>query len=328
MSLKVSARGNVLYIQGTLLGKRVRMSTGLPRHRRKEADVVRIQTESAILRGGALPNERRCFEDFIGAYSKSLSVSRNAVPGTEDRVLALLKLHCGGVNVDRLTIRYMSQHIVRRWDHLQDNSRRRYINVLNAVINHGNREFASHVPTYPNKSIRDERSVHFNEDEAKKFLAAVRGDVNYMNFMYLVYLGVRLGELRLMQLDRPNNNVFVYCPSRHTKTIDRVLPIPDNLGWAIDREGFDPMGAYTSDNRASADMNKTMKRVTKAMGIGDRGMRVHDLRHTFAYLTAQNGADLAELQGLLGHKDIRMTMRYRGFIPSKARDAVAGLLTT
>jgi integrase len=54
-------------------------------------------------------------------------------------------------------------------------------------------------------------------------------------------------------------------------------------------------------------------------------LRVHDLRHTFAFLVAQKGGDLGDLQYLMGHTNIAMTMRYRGFIPSRSMDVVKNL---
>ena len=325
MSLRIQTRGDTLYVQGTLLGKRVRMSTGLPKHRRKEANIIRIQTENAILKGEILPNTRQTFGEYIDAYERSLNLSREGVPPVEKRVIALLKNRVANVSVDKMTVRHMTQNIVKLWDNVQDNSRRRYVNVLNAVINNGNVEFAKHIPSYPNKFVDDARSVHFTADETKAFLAEIEGTPDYMNFMYLVYLGVRLGELRHMEIDRASASIFVYSTSRHTKTVHRILPIPNNLSKAIRTYGFSPMSGHETAGKASLAMNLQLKQVCRDLGIA-KDMRVHDLRHTFAYLTAQKGADLAELQGLLGHKDIAMTMRYRGFIPSKARHAVSNLL--
>ncbi len=41
-----------------------------------------------------------------------------------------------------------------------------------------------------------------------------------------------------------------------------------------------------------------------------RKSRFHDFRHTFARHFIMRGGGLKELQELLGHKDIKMTMRY------------------
>ena len=51
-------------------------------------------------------------------------------------------------------------------------------------------------------------------------------------------------------------------------------------------------------------------------------VRFHDLRHTFASHLVMGGVDIRTVQELLGHKDIRMTMRYSHLAPDHMRKAV------
>jgi len=56
-----------------------------------------------------------------------------------------------------------------------------------------------------------------------------------------------------------------------------------------------------------------------------KGLHFHDLRHTFASWAMQKGASLPELQALLGHQTLAMTMRYAHLAPEHLRAAVSRL---
>lgn len=52
------------------------------------------------------------------------------------------------------------------------------------------------------------------------------------------------------------------------------------------------------------------------------GQLTHVLRHTFASHFMMNGGNILVLQKILGHTDIKMTMRYAHFAPSPLEDAL------
>ena len=55
---------------------------------------------------------------------------------------------------------------------------------------------------------------------------------------------------------------------------------------------------------------------------GIKAFRFHDLRHTAASHLLMRGATLPEVKEILGHSDIRMTMRYAHLGPAHLRGAV------
>jgi site-specific recombinase XerD len=52
------------------------------------------------------------------------------------------------------------------------------------------------------------------------------------------------------------------------------------------------------------------------------GQSTHVLRHTFASHFMMGGGNILVLQRILGHTDIKMTMRYAHFAPDHLEDAV------
>src|SRR3990172_647614 len=58
---------------------------------------------------------------------------------------------------------------------------------------------------------------------------------------------------------------------------------------------------------------------------GIKDFRFHDLRHTFGSHMVMQGVDLKTVQQVMGHKDIKMTMRYSHLSPEYVQEAMERL---
>ena len=69
-----------------------------------------------------------------------------------------------------------------------------------------------------------------------------------------------------------------------------------------------------------SDIKKAFNKTCEKAKISD--FRFHDLRHTFASQLLMGGGDLVALKEILGHADIKMTLRYSHLASAHMKNAV------
>ena len=71
------------------------------------------------------------------------------------------------------------------------------------------------------------------------------------------------------------------------------------------------------------DIKKGFASALRRAGI--ENFRFHDLRHTFGSHLIMQGVDLRTVQQVMGHKEIKMTMRYSHLSPGHVQEAMEKL---
>ena len=71
-------------------------------------------------------------------------------------------------------------------------------------------------------------------------------------------------------------------------------------------------------------MEHEFKRIVIAAGCPDH--RFHDLRHTFATLALQNGANVKTLSKALGHRSVAFTLDVYGHVSEEMSEDFADLV--
>ncbi len=129
--------------------------------------------------------------------------------------------------------------------------------------------------------------------------------------------GARWGEaerLRFKQL-RDGRVTFEFTKSKKTRTvpIDEVF-FRDLMDWC---------GYKNPDDRVFTNCIGAFRRAIHRAGLDlPRGQMTHILRHSFASHFIMNGGNILTLQKILGHADIKMTMRYAHLAPDHLNDAI------
>jgi integrase len=130
----------------------------------------------------------------------------------------------------------------------------------------------------------------------------------------LIYTGCRLSEITTLQwssVDLPNARIIF---EKHKTDNHGAKAIPLNgpaleLLTSLSREPDNPyviVGGVAGKHLIN--LQKPWRRVRKSAGLD--GVRIHDLRHSFASFAVGAGVPLALIGGLLGHRSVQTTARY------------------
>ncbi|MFO1306607.1 MAG: site-specific integrase [Burkholderiales bacterium] len=149
------------------------------------------------------------------------------------------------------------------------------------------------------------RTRFLSDDERTALLASCRASeapALYAFVLFALTTGARRGEiagLRWTDLDLGRRwAIFPKTKNGDARGVPLVQSVVDELGK------LPKVGELVFPQ----DMGRAWDTAVRRADLV--GFRFHDLRHSAASRLVQNGANLAEIAALLGHKDIRMTRRY------------------
>jgi integrase len=153
--------------------------------------------------------------------------------------------------------------------------------------------------------------------------------------------GMRRGEILNLKFSQVRNG-FIYLDK--TKTMEpRQIPVNDDLEALFDKikkdrgiakvyafpydvksekkeQNLSSKPIFTYEGRKIKSVRTSFKTALKRANIQD--FRFHDLRHTFASQLIMKGGTLKDVQELLGHKTMTMTLRYAHLTQEHKRKAV------
>lgn len=131
--------------------------------------------------------------------------------------------------------------------------------------------------------------------------------------------GMRRGEVLGLTWDRVDFARGVLLLERTKSGRRREVPMNDAAYAALSARP----GAREGRVFSTRSIRKAFERAVREAKLED--FRFHDLRHTAASHLMMRGASLADVRAVLGHADVKMTMRYAHLSPEHLRSAVARL---
>lgn len=186
------------------------------------------------------------------------------------------------------------------------------------------------------KLPESEQKIRFlSQVEINRLLDASR-DKTSPDWMYAfvstaLYCGLRKSELFNLHWGDVNfeHGMITVQPRTdwHTKNYKkRIIPLHSSLKDALISLTRHPTSPYVfcnSDGSSFHDIRGSFGSILKRADIAH--LTLHEMRHTFASHLVMNGTDLPTVQTLMGHADIKTTMRYSHLAPEHLHKAVQNL---
>lgn len=217
-----------------------------------------------------------------------------------------------------------------------------------------------YLPEIPCRGVRlpkaEKPKIHpLSEDELKALLAACPADVYGDAIRLDALTGLRISELvaltwdrvdldgRTMTVDRQLDGSGNFRPTKNGRA--RVVPLPDQAVRVL-REARARQNEERMENRPywtesgfvfTTPIGGWIRREAVRYhfhaiceGLGFKGVRFHDLRHTYAVLSLRSGVDYKSLSDALGHASVAFTMDVYAFTSPQMRrdhaDRLSGFL--
>ncbi|HXJ95763.1 MAG TPA: site-specific integrase [Terriglobia bacterium] len=191
----------------------------------------------------------------------------------------------------------------------------REVALLKHMFNMAER-WGQHQGTNPVRLVKflPENNLRFRtlgEDEERKLLACCAPHVRQM-VVFALNTGLRSGDIyrltwKEVDLDHRMLNLIV---RKTAKPLE--VPLNDDALGVLEARHTERRGAYVFGNPDTGKPFLNLKTGLKAALRRARlsGITWHTLRHTFASRLTTNGIDLVTVKDLLGHAEIKTTLRY------------------
>lgn len=169
----------------------------------------------------------------------------------------------------------------------------------------------------------NQRIRYLTETELKKLVEECKPKAHLHRIVTCALnTGMRRGEILSLKWGQIRNG-FIYLEKTKTKN-RREIPVNDDLEGILKDirkdQGLTSKYVFTYAKRSVGRIDRAFKGALDRAGIED--FKFHDLRHTFASHLIMRGASLKEVQELLGHKTMTMTLRYAHLSQDSKKKAV------
>lgn len=315
MSVYKREKSPYYYFDITLGGRRRRIST----HTKDKRLAEKIESEqrSRLLRGDWFGEKERitltrAFARYYSSHGQFIASSYQI----KIYMRRFLEEMGDNTHLDEITNNMVAQYVeTRRTAGIAPDTINRELRALQAVVNVARRKWGMATPEidWPQHKLTppEPKARYLTHEEARTLIdCAAKHLKPAIKFGLLT--GVRLANVvavRWEDVDWDANLVTFRVKSKSPGGKLHILPMTHALRELLTDIGIQDTGpVFTYRGHPIKKFRNSFNTARKKAGLPK--VRFHDLRHTAASWLLQDGADLDLVRDVLGHSDIKTTMRY------------------
>jgi integrase len=222
----------------------------------------------------------------------------------------------GSIPFDRVSPTMTEQTIISITKGLSPARFNSYLQLLHRVFQYAIEiEILEKNPVKMKSAKADIRKRFLSEGERKALIDSCKKSRSprLLTMVYISLLaGLRINEVRsLKPEDIRDGCIYISAGNAKTKQ-GREIPMNEELTAVMNKATFD------YNHKIETSFENAVKRA----GLTD--VHFHDLRRTFGSMLAQAGVPIFDIAKLMGHSDIRITMKvYAHLLPENLKSAVS-----
>lgn len=270
------------------------------------------------------PTDYKTFHEFVDKYMKTYS--RRIEMGTFKHHLSCMKklrVYCESLQFRELTPDFLADYLIymkKELGNTEATAQRNMATVKIYVTAAYRKGLLDKNPFDQVKIKRTKSDVDYlTEEELGQFVELYRQRTlpdrmqrSLAFFLFMAFTSMHITDARMFCIEQVNNGILTYYRVKNRNSKPEPIKIPMSLpatmimnDWAEGREA----GRLFPSIQCDQVVNRHLKDIACELGIHKR-VSAKTGRHTFATIYLRRTKDLASLQKLLGHSNIRETMIY------------------
>ncbi len=226
----------------------------------------------------------------------------------------------GNVSINQLDMREIDR---KKWSHLAPATRAKRATILQQIVRAGIEAGGRGItmPIMPRIKINNANPEFLTTSEVETIRMVEDSEVVRDFILWQFHTGMRPSESKAVLWDDIDNGSVIVRTSKTGKA--RRIPLSSAVQSMLRRRSKELERVWCDLPSDTSVRNKWQSSVRKGLGReGTHNLSLYVLRHSFASKLVQDGVRVEVVRDLMGHADIKMTLRYAKLNDKSKQDAI------